>query len=151
MQPISDYILSEYNLFSPIVIAKENFVPFRNEDVSVYYSIEDKLGEGGFGVVYRALCRQTGTLKAAKVMKKARMPEEWLKKVENEVELLKKLDHPNILKVYEAYLYAGSYCIITELCEGGSLHNYIRERRDFSERAVRLILRKLMSALVYLH
>ena len=74
MQPISDYILSEYHLFSPTVISKENFVPFRNEDVRVYYSIEDKLGEGGFGVVYRAVCRQTGTVKAAKVMKKARMP-----------------------------------------------------------------------------
>lgn len=36
--------------------------------------------------------------------------------VEKEVELLRRLDHPNILKVYEAYLFEGQYCIVTELC-----------------------------------
>lgn len=74
MQPISDYILSEQNLFSPTVIAKESFVRFRNENVSRYYSIEEKLGEGGYGVVYRAICRQTGAVKAAKILKKSRLP-----------------------------------------------------------------------------
>jgi len=42
--------------------------------VSRYYSIEERLGEGGFGVVYRAVCRQTGAVKAAKILKKSRMP-----------------------------------------------------------------------------
>lgn len=57
MQPVSDYILSEQNLFEPAVIGKDSFVRFRNEDVSLYYLIGDKLGEGGFGVVYRVVCR----------------------------------------------------------------------------------------------
>jgi calcium-dependent protein kinase len=65
--------------------------------------------------------------------------------------LLRKLDHPNILKVYEAYLYKGHYCIITELCEGGTLTAHIREGRRVTERVIRVVFRKLMGALAYLH
>jgi calcium-dependent protein kinase len=71
--------------------------------------------------------------------------------VEGEVELLRQLDHPNILKVYEAYHFDGHYCIITELCDGGSLSAFIRQGRRFTDRAIRTIMGKLMSALVYLH
>lgn len=65
--------------------------------------------------------------------------------------MLRQLDHPNILKVYEAYEFEGQYCIITELCEGGSLSDLIRQGRRFSDKAIRTIMCKLMSALAYLH
>jgi serine/threonine protein kinase len=83
MQPVSDYILSEHNLFSPAIIAKESFVPLRNEDVRLSYVIGEELGEGGYGVVYRAVCRQSGAVRAAKMLKRARLPSEELRKVEN--------------------------------------------------------------------
>lgn len=85
MQPVSDYILSEQNLFEPATIAKDSFVRFRNENVTLYYFIGEKLGEGGFGVVYRAVCRQTGVTRAAKMLKRARISEEEMEKVESEV------------------------------------------------------------------
>ena len=44
MQPVSDYILSEQNLFEPATIAKDSFVRFRNENVTLHYVIGDKLG-----------------------------------------------------------------------------------------------------------
>jgi calcium-dependent protein kinase len=74
-----------------------------------------------------------------------------MKKVGNEVLLLGQLDHPNIIKVYEAYLFEGQYCIITELCEGGSLSDLIKQGRRFTDRTIRAIMCKLMSALAYLH
>ncbi len=64
-------------------------------------------------MVYRAVCRQSGVARAAKMLKRSGLSEEELRKMENEVELLRQLDHPNILKVYEAYLFDGHYCIIT--------------------------------------
>jgi len=53
--------------------------------------------------------------------------------LENEVENLKKLDHPNILKVYEFYQDKDFLYIVTELCIGGELFDRIIESRSFSE------------------
>lgn len=52
--------------------------------------------------------------------------------LENEVENLKKLDHPNILKVYEFYQDKDFLYIVTELCIGGELFDRIIENRSFS-------------------
>lgn len=41
-----------------------------------------------------------------------------------EIELLKKLDHPNIIKLYDLFLFDGTYYVVTEFCEGGSLQDY---------------------------
>ena len=41
-----------------------------------------------------------------------------------EIELLKKLDHPNIIKLYDLFLFDGNYYVVTEFCEGGSLQDY---------------------------
>jgi hypothetical protein len=82
---ISDYILSERPKFSPLPITKETFVRFRNEDVNLSYVFGEKLGEGSYGIVFRAICRRTGAVRAAKLLKRSRLPEEELRKVECEV------------------------------------------------------------------
>ena len=43
----------------------------------------------------------------------------------NEVECIRKLDHPNILKIYEYFLDKDNFYICSELCEGGELFDYI--------------------------
>lgn len=69
----------------------------------------------------------------------------------NEINLLKRLDHPNIIKIYEAYMYENVYCIITEYCEGGSLLKNIQKGHKYSSEAIRIIMRKILSALSYIH
>lgn len=68
-----------------------------------------------------------------------------------EIDILRKLDHPNIIKIYEAYIYENVYCIITEYCSGGSLLSYIQNGNQFTDESLRTILRKLFSALSYIH
>ena len=54
----------------------------------------------------------------------------------NEIEILKELDHPNILKIFEYYTTNDSIYIISELCEGGELFDKITEEKYFSFYAI---------------
>jgi serine/threonine protein kinase len=46
-----------------------------------------------------------------------------------EIDLLKKLDHPNIIKLYDLFLYDGNYYVITEFCSGGSVQDYYSSKK----------------------
>lgn len=50
-----------------------------------------------------------------------------------EIHNLKKLDHPNILHMYESYECEKRYYIVTDICEGGELFDEITERKHFTE------------------
>lgn len=53
--------------------------------------------------------------------------------LENEFEILKQVDHPNIIKFYEMYVDDKDYHLVTEYCGGGELFDHIIERGKFSE------------------
>ena len=62
-----------------------------------------------------------------------------------------KLDHPNLVKLYEVFEYRAQYILILELCEGGDLFNYIKQSRFFSENKAAHIIRQILSAVNYMH
>ena len=68
-----------------------------------------------------------------------------------EINILKKLDHPHIIKIYEVFFYKSNYYIVTEHCEGGSLSQYVKERSSIDLEQIRHILRQIASALSYIH
>ena len=43
----------------------------------------------------------------------------------NEVEILKQIDHPNVIKVYEYFMDAKNFHLVTDLCRGGEMFEYI--------------------------
>jgi calcium-dependent protein kinase len=51
----------------------------------------------------------------------------------HEISILKTLDHPHILKLYEVFDEPKRYCLVTELCKGGELFNEIVTKVQFSE------------------
>ena len=53
--------------------------------------------------------------------------------LENEFEILKQVDHPNIIKFYEIYVDEQSYHLVTEFCGGGELFHHIVEKGSFNE------------------
>lgn len=69
----------------------------------------------------------------------------------SELELLKKIDHPNIIKLYEVYESKDRYQVVTELCNGGSIIDFIKTRKVFDENLVKIILKQLLGSLNYLH
>lgn len=68
-----------------------------------------------------------------------------------EIENLKKLEHPNILSIYESFECDAYYYIVTELCEGGELFDEIERRGRFNERDAIKVMKALLSAINYCH
>lgn len=71
----------------------------------------------------------------------------FLEELGNEIDILKGLDHPNIVKAHEVYSYKKQIYIILELCNGGDLYT----RLPYSEKRAAGITGKLMSAIKYMH
>jgi len=79
------------------------------------------------------LHKETKALRAVKIINKKRLAEEEKQKLLNEIDILKCLDHPNILKLYEFFQDQKRYFLVTELCNGGELFDKIAEEQYFSE------------------
>jgi calcium-dependent protein kinase len=71
--------------------------------------------------------------------------------INKEINILKNLDHPNIIKVYEFYSSEKYVYIINELCTGGELFDKIVDVKHFSESVACNIMRQLLSAIAYCH
>eukprot|EP00511_Aplanochytrium_stocchinoi_P007376 CAMPEP_0204831178 /NCGR_PEP_ID=MMETSP1346-20131115/10058_1 /ASSEMBLY_ACC=CAM_ASM_000771 /TAXON_ID=215587 /ORGANISM="Aplanochytrium stocchinoi, Strain GSBS06" /LENGTH=411 /DNA_ID=CAMNT_0051961999 /DNA_START=576 /DNA_END=1811 /DNA_ORIENTATION=+ len=69
----------------------------------------------------------------------------------NETEILKNLDHPNIIRIYEYFENAGNFYVIMDLCNGGELFYEIATRQEFTERDASLLIRQLLSCVSYCH
>ena len=68
-----------------------------------------------------------------------------------EFEILKTLDHPNIMKLYEYYEDLENYYLIMELCCGGELFKKILKLNTFSEREAAYMLHQVLLAISYCH
>lgn len=67
------------------------------------------------------------------MLSKSKLSKEELKDIANEIEIIKKLDHPNIVKIFEEYEDSKYLYIVTELIKGGELFDELIERKKFSE------------------
>jgi len=68
-----------------------------------------------------------------------------------EVEILKKLVHPNIMQIFEFYEDKKHFQIITELCDGGELFDMIVNKGNFNEDECAWLMKQLLSAVNYIH
>lgn len=86
-----------------------------------------------------------------KTIKKSQVIQEKEAELFNEVAILKTLDHPHIIKLYELFQDESHYYLITELCAGGELFDRIQKMHVFSEAIAANYMKQIFSALVYLH
>ena len=88
------------------------------------YEVIKDLGQGAYGMVTKVQHRLTNEPYAMKAIDLSNLGEERLSNLYlslREIEMMKKLDHPNIIKVYEVFRTADKINIIMELCTGGEL------------------------------
>ena len=116
------------------------------------YKILSKLGKGSFGSVYKVQNIFTEKIYAMKVIQKYFVTyqdgdQSFLK----EIEILMKVEHPNIIKIYEYYVDEINYYLIIEYVSGGELFDFISRDTSFSEHKIKKIMKQLFQALSYLH
>ncbi|XP_032869932.1 STE20-like serine/threonine-protein kinase [Amblyraja radiata] len=122
----------------------------RGVDPEDVWRIVGELGDGAFGKVFKALNKATGNVAAAKVI--SSLNEEELEDYMVEISILGYCDHPNIVKLLDAFYYDNSLWILTEFCAGGSVDAIMLElERGLTEPQIRVICRQMLEALDYLH
>jgi len=96
-----------------IKISKSTFVKQNYEQFTTNYKIGAEIGSGSFGVVRKCTHIKTGQIRAVKLINKDPINSES-ESIKKELEILRTLDHPNIVKLYEYYEDARRYYIVTE-------------------------------------
>ena len=134
----------DFPILNSEVIVSENKAGIEDN-----YIKEKMLGEGSFGQVWLARHKTFGKEFALKIIEKG--PYSNSKQIENEIAILKKLDHPCILKIAEFHSTPNKYYLVTDYCRDGELFDLIKERDSFTEREASFILYQVLLAIRYCH
>ena len=132
----------------------KNLITLINSKPEDNYKIINKLGKGSFGSVYKVKNKITGEIRAMKIIKNNSINDNdgvANKKFLKEIQVLKELEHPNIIKIFEYYIDNRYHYIITELLTGGELYEAILKFQKFNEKKAAYIMKQILSALNYLH
>lgn len=114
--------------------------------------ILEKINEGGTAYIYRAFNTSFKLHRVVKILKPALSDEEdFYVRFIQEAQLTARLDHPNILRVFDTGEINGFYYIEMEYIEGKSLRSFISERSKISEKETLTIASQLVRALNYAH
>ena len=121
-------------------------------DIRNVYKFEPKvIGNGVFGTVRCAVLLKNPSKKfAVKTIFKENIQQN-LHLFKRELEILKTLDHPNIVKFYETYQDEKFFHFVMEFCSGGELLERIADTGFLSEKEAAVIMKKVFSAVKYLH
>ena len=87
------------------------------------------------------------SLYALKIIQKTDVDDRFLQEMKNEVKILKRLDHPNIVRIYDLFETDKAIYLVMEYCSGGNL----LERAPYTEPQVAKIMTKLLSAVHFMH
>lgn len=118
--------------------------------IETFYDIREVLGDGTQGQVRRAIHRQSGEERAVKIISLRRHVDASI--LEREVKLLQSIDHPYIVKLVEVFVRDGvAMYLVMELVKGGDLFDSIVEKQRYTAVEARRAMRRLLSAVHYLH
>ena len=117
---------------------------------SSHYKIISFLGQGSFGKVFKAREISTGRVIAVKKIEINNSKSKYDKTIK-EINLLKNLEHPNIVKYYDYFQEENYIYLMMEYLDGGTLKQYIINNKNITEDEARIIIKQLLKALSYLH
>ena len=119
------------------------------------YTSLELIGKGTYGKIYKAVRRSDGVVVALKKVNLKRQSSQEQTDTLNEIRVMERVDHPNIVKFYEAFLEGGSVYIVMEYLGGGDLSTLIRwysaAKTPIPEETLWRYCAELASAFKYMH
>ena len=132
-----------------IPVIQQTLITQKFGDPDKYYKKIKDLGSGSYGSVYKAKNLVMDNIVAIKMIEKVQENMVDDLEIKNEVNILKALSHPNIVKIYEFFDTAIYYYIVTEYCKNGELFSYITN--IYNEKQLSVLFYQVFSGLCYLH
>ena len=124
----------------------------KNKEVLSEYNIIKLIGSGSFSIVKLGENKITKEKVAIKIIQKTQITNQNdLIRINREIQMLKSLNHENVIKIYNLYEDSISFYIIMEYCENGELFNRITEKKHLSEDESSIFYYQLINGLEYIH
>ena len=120
----------------------------KGDTIENYQKIK-RIGKGSYGSVFKVMKKNTNLIRAMKVI-----PKNFQKdndEILREIHILKNLDHPNVMKIYEFLEDDKNYYLIQEFCDGGDLDTILNGKKIYCEFLVKFIMYQVLLAINYLH
>ena len=139
-----------------IKVDTKNLITKSGKNVFDTYEKICQLGTGAFGTVYKVKRKNAGfnsIIRALKEISKEKMKnnEEGSLELKNEIEILKTIDHPNIMKIYEFFEDENNIYLINEYCGGGDVAKMHNKYGVFPEFLLKFIMSQVFLAISFLH
>ena len=132
-----------------------NLVQAHSGSITADYIIDSgaPLGTGMSCVVKRITHRHTGKKYALKAVRLNRIEPDKIADLRREIEIMKALDHPNIIKLYQTFEDHSYIYMVMELCTGGELFDRLADQKNakFTEPKAADLVSKMLSSLNYIH
>ncbi|VVC38733.1 Hypothetical protein CINCED_3A004333 [Cinara cedri] len=126
--------------------------PLVNRLVRVgYYELEKTIGKGNFAVVKLAKHVVTNSKVAIKIIDKTQLNEDNLKKIFREIQIMSKLNHPHIVRLYQVMETEKMIYLVTEYAAGGEIFDYLVKNGRMNESAACHIFKQIVEAVSYCH
>ena len=121
------------------------------------YTLYKLLGKGSFGEVYLTRKENYPEILATKILDKKQTDSPSVKKYfDNEISIMKELNHPNIVRFYDLLASYSHYYVVMEYCNGGALSNCLQKYKalyhmPFTQEIIQYLMRQIVEGLQYIH
>uniref|UniRef100_A0A8C5FCG5 non-specific serine/threonine protein kinase n=2 Tax=Gadus morhua TaxID=8049 RepID=A0A8C5FCG5_GADMO len=116
-----------------------------------YYEIERTIGKGNFAVVKLATHIITKAKVAIKIVDKTQLDDENLKKIFREVQIMKMLRHPHIIRLYQVMETERMIYLVTEYASGGEIFDHLVAHGRMAEKDARKKFKQIVAAVHFCH
>jgi len=120
-------------------------------ELTVKYEVQGELGRGAFSVVKLGVNKKTKEKVAIKIIDRNDVGKDYEKNLRMEMDILRRVEHPNIIALHEMIESGNKLYFVMELVTGGELFDRIVEKGSYSEEDAKILVRKIVAAIDYLH
>ena len=122
-------------------------------NISSYYTFGKMLGKGNFAKVHLAWRKGNNKSVAVKTMEKAKILQSprTMQSLYKEISIMRKLSHPNVIRMYEVYENESYVHLVIEYLKGGELFQKLQAKGLYSEKDASVVVKSLLEALNYCH